>query len=58
MPGVEIGKSAVIRRAILDKNVIVPPGATIGLDLDHDKQHYHVTDNGVVVLGKGQEVAT
>jgi glucose-1-phosphate adenylyltransferase len=58
MPGVEVGKGAVIRRAILDKNVIVPPGATIGLDLDHDKQHYHVTDSGVVVLGKGQEVAT
>jgi glucose-1-phosphate adenylyltransferase len=48
----------VIRRAILDKNVMVPPGDTIGLDLDHDKQHYHVTDSGVVVLGKGQEVAT
>jgi glucose-1-phosphate adenylyltransferase len=58
MPGVEVGKGAVIRRAILDKNVIVPPGATIGLDLDHDKQHYHVTDSAVVVLGKGQEVAT
>jgi glucose-1-phosphate adenylyltransferase len=58
LPGVQIGKGAVIRRAILDKNVIVPPGATIGLDLDHDKQHYHVTDGGVVVLGKGQEVAT
>jgi glucose-1-phosphate adenylyltransferase len=58
MPGVEVGKGAVIRRAILDKNVIVPPRATIGLDLDHDKQHYHVTDSGVVVLGKGQEVAT
>ncbi len=56
MPGARIGRGAVVRRAILDKNVIVPDGAAIGIDLDHDKQHYHVTDAGVVVLGKGQKV--
>ena len=49
-----IGRGAVVRKAILDKNVIVPDGANIGVDLDLDRQRYHVTDSGVVVIGKGQ----
>jgi glucose-1-phosphate adenylyltransferase len=53
LDGVRIGSGAVVRRAILDKNVIVPPGAHIGVDLARDRNHYHVTDTGIVVLGKG-----
>ena len=32
MPGVEVGRRAVVRRAILDKNVRIAPGAQIGVD--------------------------
>jgi len=53
MPGVRIGRNAVIRRAILDKNVVVPDGAQIGVDIERDRQLYTVSDGGVVVLGKG-----
>jgi glucose-1-phosphate adenylyltransferase len=53
MPGVRIGRNAVIRRAILDKNVLVPDGAQIGVDIERDRQLYTVSDSGVVVLGKG-----
>jgi glucose-1-phosphate adenylyltransferase len=53
MPGVRIGKNAVVRRAILDKNVVVPDGAQIGVDLERDRGLYTVSDGGVVVLGKG-----
>ncbi|MEV4201847.1 glucose-1-phosphate adenylyltransferase [Micromonospora globbae] len=56
MEGVEIGRHAVVRRAILDKNVYVPEGAEIGVDLEKDRQRYVVSDNGVVVIGKGQRV--
>ncbi|MEV4544186.1 glucose-1-phosphate adenylyltransferase [Micromonospora echinaurantiaca] len=56
MEGVEIGRHAVVRRAILDKNVVVPEGAEIGVDLEKDRQRYTVSDNGVVVIGKGQRV--
>ncbi|MEU3453734.1 glucose-1-phosphate adenylyltransferase [Micromonospora sp. NPDC006766] len=56
MEGVEIGRHAVVRRAILDKNVYVPEGAEIGVDLEKDRQRYTVSDNGVVVIGKGQRV--
>ncbi|MFE9655299.1 glucose-1-phosphate adenylyltransferase [Micromonospora sp. NPDC006431] len=56
MEGVEIGRHAVVRRAILDKNVYVPEGAEIGVDLEKDRQRYTVSDNGIVVIGKGQTV--
>ena len=56
MEGVEIGRHAVVRRAILDKNVFVPEGAEIGVDLEKDRQRYTVSDNGIVVIGKGQNV--
>ncbi|SDF30821.1 glucose-1-phosphate adenylyltransferase [Blastococcus fimeti] len=53
MDGVVIGEGAIVRRAILDKNVIVPPGARIGVDLEVDRQRYDVSAGGVTVLGKG-----
>ena len=56
MPGVRIGRGAVVRRAILDKNVIIPDGAQIGVDLERDRELYTVSDSGIVVLGKGQQV--
>ncbi len=56
MEGVEIGRHAVVRRAILDKNVYVPEGAEIGVDLERDRQRYTVSENGIVVIGKGQKV--
>lgn len=46
----DIGRYAKVRRAILDKNVRVPEGAHIGYDLDKDRQLYHVTDSGIVVI--------
>jgi glucose-1-phosphate adenylyltransferase len=56
MEGVEIGRNAVVRNAIIDKNVIVPEGAKIGVDLERDRQRYTVSENGVVVIGKGQPI--
>lgn len=53
MPGVRIGRNAVVRRAILDKNVEIPEGAQIGVDLEHDRELYTVSEGGVVCLGKG-----
>jgi glucose-1-phosphate adenylyltransferase len=54
--GVEIGRHAVIRRAILDKNVVVPEGAEIGVDLERDRARFTVSDSGVVVIGKNQTI--
>jgi glucose-1-phosphate adenylyltransferase len=54
--GVDVGRGAVIRRAIIDKNVHIPPGTTIGVDPEHDRARFHVSDGGVVVIGKGDVV--
>ncbi len=53
---VRIGRGAVVRNAILDKNVDVPPGATIGVNPERDAELYTVSRNGVIALGKGQQV--
>ncbi len=55
-PGVRIGRNAVLRKVILDKNVDVPDGAQIGVDLEGDRAKYTVSPGGIVVLGKGQKV--
>jgi glucose-1-phosphate adenylyltransferase len=55
--GVHVRRGAVLRRVILDKEVVVPPGVSIGVDHEHDRARgFHVSDGGVVVLGKGQHV--
>ena len=46
----DIGRRAMIRRAILDKNVRVPDDAVIGYDLAHDRLTHHVTESGIVVV--------
>ena len=46
----DIGRRAKVKRAILDKNVRVPEDATIGYDLERDRQLYHVTESGIVVV--------
>jgi glucose-1-phosphate adenylyltransferase len=53
---VEIGRYCRIRRAIIDKNVNVPPHTTIGHDPAEDKRRFHVTPSGVVVIPKGMKL--
>ena len=56
MPAVRIGEGARIKNAILDKSVIVEAGATIGYDLDRDRERFTVSAGGIVVVGKGVTV--
>ena len=53
MDNCDIGRYAKVRRAILDKNVRIPEGGTVGYDLDADRARgWHVTDSGIVVIGR------
>jgi glucose-1-phosphate adenylyltransferase len=56
MHDVDVGPNAVVRNAIIDKNVKIPEGAKIGVDLDLDRERFVVSDGGVVVIGKGQKI--
>jgi glucose-1-phosphate adenylyltransferase len=55
-PGVEIERSAVVVNAILDKDVRIAPGVQIGVDAEADRERFTISDNGVVVIGKGEVV--
>jgi glucose-1-phosphate adenylyltransferase len=57
MHEVDIARHAVVRRAILDKQVRVEEGAQIGVDLDRDRERFTVSDGGVVVVPKGATVS-
>jgi glucose-1-phosphate adenylyltransferase len=55
MPGVRIGRHARIKRAIIDRDVLIPRGALIGYDEDEDRRRHTVTDTGVVVVTTDDE---
>jgi glucose-1-phosphate adenylyltransferase len=54
--GVRVGANAQVRRCICDKDVVIPPGATIGEDRRADAERFEVSDEGIVVIGKGQSL--
>jgi glucose-1-phosphate adenylyltransferase len=53
--GVNVGRHCRIRKAIIDKDVHIPPNTTIGHDLEFDRERgFTVTDQGVVVIAKAE----
>ncbi|MEV7620911.1 glucose-1-phosphate adenylyltransferase [Microbacterium sp. NPDC089321] len=54
---VHLGLGARVRRAVLDKNVILEDGATVGVDRQRDLDRgFTVTDSGITVVGKGVRI--
>jgi len=61
LDGVDVGRHARIRRAIIDKNVRIPAGTIIGYDPEEDRRRWFVDpESGIVVIPKerGPEVKT
>jgi glucose-1-phosphate adenylyltransferase len=53
---VTIGRHAKIKRAIIDKGVVIPDGSIIGYDLDEDRRNgYTVTESGIVVVPRKEK---
>jgi glucose-1-phosphate adenylyltransferase len=51
--GVVIGRHAKLKRCIVDKGVVIPPGTTIGYNLEEDKARFDVSPGGIVAISKG-----
>lgn len=55
---VSVGPNAMLRRVILDKNVVIEEGAKVGVDRETDlARGFTVTDSGITVVGKGVRVS-
>lgn len=53
MSRVRVGESAKLRRVVVDKDVSIPAGEAIGYDLDKDRERFHVTEEGIVIIPRG-----
>jgi glucose-1-phosphate adenylyltransferase len=52
LDGVDVGRHAKIRKAIIDKGVHIPEGTKIGYDLEEDAKRFTVNPSGIVVVPK------
>jgi len=50
MPGVKVGRHARIRRAIIDRDVLIPRATVIGYNHEEDRRRHTVSEGGVVVV--------
>jgi glucose-1-phosphate adenylyltransferase len=54
LDGVQVGREAIVRRAILDKGVVIADGASVGVNRELDQSRgFTVTETGITVVGKG-----
>ena len=53
MDYVRIGRGARLRHVIVDRHNVIPAGAEIGFDPARDREKYHVTEGGLVIVPLG-----
>lgn len=57
LEGVRIGAGARVRRAIIDKFATIPAGIDIGYDPVRDRERFLVSETGIVVIPRGENVS-
>jgi len=61
LPEVDIGRYCRLRKVIIDRGCVIPPGTVIGEDAEEDARHFYRTERGVVLVTRemlGQEANT
>ncbi len=56
MENVELGRHSQIKKAIIEKGVKVPPNSIVGFHPEEDAKHYHVTESGITVITKSDQI--
>ncbi|MFM2397579.1 MAG: glucose-phosphate adenylyltransferase [Pseudomonadota bacterium] len=59
LPNVTIGRGAIVKNAVIDKNCIIPDNMTIGVNRAEDEKRFHVSAKGIVLVTPdmlGQEI--
>jgi len=51
-----VGRRAVVRNAIVDKNVRIPEGYEIGVNPEVDEATFTISDTGIVAVAKNQKI--
>jgi len=49
---VVVGDGAHVKNCIVDKGVIIPAGETVGVNAEHDRTRFSVSESGIVVIPK------
>ena len=50
LPGVDIGRHAVVKRCVIDKRCRIPPGMVIGENPDEDRKRFFVSPKGITLV--------
>jgi glucose-1-phosphate adenylyltransferase len=50
LPNVEVGRNVKIRRAVIDKDCVIPDDLIVGYDPIEDAKRFHVSANGVTLI--------
>ena len=50
LPSVQVGRNAVIKRAVIDRRCRIPDGLVIGVDSEADRRRFHVTRQGITLV--------
>jgi len=50
LPDVDVGRGAILSRVLVDQGTKIPPGLRAGIDVEEDRQRFHVTEKGVTLI--------
>jgi glucose-1-phosphate adenylyltransferase len=50
LPDVEVGRHAVLRRCVVDRQCRIPEGMSIGVNPDEDRRRFYVSPRGVTLV--------
>jgi glucose-1-phosphate adenylyltransferase len=50
LPNVDIGRNVRLRRVVVDKHCVIPPGLMVGFDPEEDRKRFYVTEYGITLI--------